>query len=158
MLNYIQDNALIALVCSLKALQSVTLSSLLFFKQLYFLLFCHIQIINFLDFKFHLHIYAFTHSRISTFPHSHIYIAFTHLHIPAFKYWLHMVADLSSSNRLFKIYTLTHLLYLFLISYIFLWRGGGISNSIRKPKMCHLIFPYYWRGTGARLLVSCLVP
>ncbi len=33
-LNYIQDNALIALVCSLKVLHIVTLSSLLFFKQL----------------------------------------------------------------------------------------------------------------------------
>lgn len=21
--------------------------------------------------------------------------------------------------------------------------------SIQKPKMCHLIFPYFWRGTGA---------
>ena len=46
-LNYIQDNALIALVCSLKVLQIVTLSCLLFFKQLYRLLLCHIQIITF---------------------------------------------------------------------------------------------------------------
>lgn len=30
---------------------------------------------------------------------------FTHLHINAFKYWLHIVADLSLSNRLFKIHT-----------------------------------------------------
>lgn len=68
--------------------------------------------------------------------------------------WLHVVADLSLSNRLFKIYTLTHLLYLFLISYIFWWRGGGISNSIQKPKICHLILPYYWYGK--RNFFNCL--
>ena len=47
MLNYIQDNALIALVCSLKVLQIVTLSCFLFFKQQYCMLRCHIQIIAF---------------------------------------------------------------------------------------------------------------
>ena len=49
MLNYIQDNALIALVCSLKVLQIVTLSCFLFFKQLYRLLLCHINF-NWLQF------------------------------------------------------------------------------------------------------------
>lgn len=42
---------------------------------------------------------------IPAFTHLYCIYAFTHLHIHAFIYWLHVVADLGSNNRLFKIYT-----------------------------------------------------
>ena len=80
-------------------------ADLMVFIESYRYLVAHLPLYLFAnsDIKFYTVTHTFTHLHILTFTNT-----FTHLHINAFKYWLHMVADLSLSNQFFKIYTLTH--------------------------------------------------